>query len=99
MDLDNVFLDPDGLLYYHQRMHKIYTTMIGYQLPSVTGEGKIIMTDSTYGYLLNLVIDGKSEQNSTPLPYSISPIENVLNPSFGLYDTSPTPKILIINPI
>ena len=77
MDLDNIFLDTDGLLFYHQRMHKIYTKMIGHQLPSVTGEGKIVLTDSTYGYLLDLVIDGKSVQNSTPLPYSTSPIENV----------------------
>jgi hypothetical protein len=48
-----------------------------HQLPSISGEGNITVLDSAYGYLLDLTIEGKSTQVTTPSLDSVINIRSV----------------------
>ena len=75
--LYEAFVTKSGLLYYHQRVRDIISKQTRFQLPSISGEGNVTVLDSAYGYLLDLTIEGKSTQLTTPSLDSVVDIRSV----------------------
>lgn len=60
------YFDKNDLLHYHQKVRKIIAEKTRIQLPSITGNGNVSVYDSAYGYLLDVVIEGNSVQDTVP---------------------------------